>query len=160
MMPHSCQPLRRPARSGGAFVLLEVIISLMILGFAVGACMHSFTQSLAAVRIMEIQTQAMFFAQQLMQDFEIFPPEEDREGGFGDDYRFYSFTVRVSYGVPRYRGLNHADGIDSFFATRDLYLEIKYNDGVHTPSVPIQLYTSVCGFEKFSPESKQSYGNF
>ena len=158
--------MRSPARPSSffrarrrGFVLMEVIVSLTILGFAAAVCMRSFTQSIAASRIMEVQTQAQFFAQQLMHEFEIKPPDPGKkEGGFGDDYKNYSFFVEVSLVDPRYRRQDRNDGIEQFFALREVDLEIRYDDGVHKPMVPIKLSTAIVGFEKYSHATKESYG--
>jgi len=139
---------------------MEVIVSLTILGFAAAVCMRSFTQSMAAARIMEVQTQAQFFAQQLMQEFEIKPPDPGtpKEGGFGDAFKNYSFHVEVSLVNPRYRNQGRNDGIEQFFAQREVDLEIRYDDGVHKPMVPVKLSTAIVGFEKYSHQTKVSYG--
>ncbi len=92
------------------FVLLEVIISLTILAVTVAAVLRSFSQSLSALRILEVQTQAEFFAQQLLDEFEINPPREGvTEMGFGDDYAAYSYVVDVEYIAPDYDDTNRHD---------------------------------------------------
>ena len=143
------------------FVLLEVLLSLMILGFALSAIMRSFTQSLKAVRQMEVQTQAQFFAMQLMHELEINPPDEGKsDGGFGADYKEFSFHLEVSYERPKYQRIEGAKDIQRYFAMRQMRITINYNDGVRPPYSPLSMETAVTGFEKFSAETKRAYGMF
>lgn len=156
--------LSRGRRRSRAFVLLEVIVAMAILGVAVAAFMRSFTQSLHAAKQMEIHTQAQFFARQLLDEFEIFPPEEgETEGGFGEDYPFYFYRVDVRYVEPDYnrRVLEVPDDVEQLFAMREITLEIFYQDARMTDPVrPVHLETAIMGLEKFSFESKRSYANF
>ena len=159
----SGQALRHfPRARRGSFVLLEVVISLTIMGFAVAALMRSFTLSLNAARTMEIQTQSMFFAEQLMEYFEIMPPFEGTQaGGFGDAYKNYSYRVDVRYMEPRYRGIDVPDNIDQLFKQRNYTLEIYYDNGrMRQPMTALRLESSIIGFEKFEVRSKASYANF
>ena len=152
---------RRRRRVG--FVLLEVLLSMTILAVSVAAFMRSFTQSLHAARTMEIQTQALFFAYQLMDEFEIFPPESDEEteGGFGDAYAAYSWWIDLRVVDPNYRLRDEPDQIEQFFAMRPYTLEIRYDDGTDRRSVrAVRVESAIIGFEKFSYQSKQSYANF
>ena len=149
----------RPAQRR-AFVLLEVIVSLAILGFAVAALMRSFYQSIATARQMEVQTQAVFLAQQLLDEFEIFTPREGiTEGGFGDGLSAYSYRVEMEYMHPKYRKVKD-DDIDRFFAQREYHLEIYYDNGKTKPFMPIALDSAVMSFEKFSFNTKQSYAEY
>ena len=105
----------RVASRGRGFVLLEVIIALTILTVTVSTVLRSFSQSLSAVRQVEVQTQAAFFAQQLLDEFEIFPPVEGaHEGGFGDDYWEYYWEATVDYEDPDYDEANQHDEVAQF----------------------------------------------
>jgi prepilin-type N-terminal cleavage/methylation domain-containing protein len=156
-------PLARPPRRAG-FVLVEVLLALTILGIAAMAFMESFTLSLEAARRMEIITQSEFFARQLLDEWEIFPPAEgESEGGFGDTYRNYFYTVDVQYidpGDDYDRDLEIPDDVEQLFALRMVHLEVYYDDGRHEPIKAIALDTAIVGAEKFSVQSKQSYLNF
>jgi hypothetical protein len=147
---------RPPCRR--AFVLLEVLLSLVILGVSVAALMRSFNQSLSAAKTMERQTQAQFFAQQLLHEFTIKPPE--KVGGFGDDYRNYSYRTTARYIEPKYRKLGNVADIEQYFAMQEITIEILYEDSDHKPFVLLRVDSALPGFEKFSAETKRSYGDF
>lgn len=140
------------------FVLLEVIVSLTILGVAVAFLMRSFTDSFNSAKKMEIYTQASFLAQQLMDEFEVYPPAENKvEAGFGDSYPGYSYRATKTYVTPRYRLRGGNKEIERFFATRMLEIEIHYKDETSKDFVACKVSTSIVGFEKFSPQTKVSY---
>ena len=152
----------RPRGCRGGFVLLEALVSVAILGFVVMACMRSFTQSLQAARLMEIQTQGLFFAQQLMSEFEILPPVEDvTEGGFGEDYAPYYYTVNLEIVEPDYGRLDCDDHIDKFFDMRQMTIEIWFKDGkMNNPLRIVGVDCAITGFEKFSSATKLSYAMY
>jgi hypothetical protein len=151
---------RRRSRRA-SFVLVEVLLSLTILGIASMAFMKSFTYSLNAARKMEIITQATFFAHQLMDEFEINPPEEGvTEGNFGEDFPSFFYRVELEFVDPEYHDVDPPDDVARFFSERRLHIEIYYNDNVRKPYVAVDLDTALMGFEKFSNESKMSYFNY
>jgi type II secretion system protein I len=139
-----------------AFVLLEVLVSLTILTVAVTAVLRSFSQSLRAVKMIEVETQAVFFAQQLLDEFEINPPEEgDHEGGFGDAYKNYFYRATVEYEEPDYDEDNLHEEVAQFYPLRRLKIEIFYDNGISKPLRAANLETAIMGFERFSHEAKQ-----
>jgi type II secretory pathway pseudopilin PulG len=151
---------RRPV---WGFVMMEVLIALVILGLSLTAFLHSFTQSLSTAKTLEIQTQAMFFAKQLMDEFEIVPPHYGtHEGGFGDDYAAFSWKLDLELDdEPNYDDVGSAeDFIDQYFTMRIYHIEIHYDDGDHKSFKAFETDSAIIGFEKFSRESKKSYGNF
>lgn len=152
---------RRLHRARRAFVLLEVIVSLAILGFAVGALMRSFTLSMGQAQRMQIQTQATFLAQQLLDEFEIFTPRQGKtEGGFGDDLAEFSYAVEMKYVFPKYRKVDDS-GVDRYFATKRYHLEVYYQKDNRSKRITaVVLDTAVVGFEKFSFQTKQSYAEY
>lgn len=155
MIPHA----RRRHRQG--FVLIEVLVSLMILGISLMAITRSLTQSMKAVRLIEIKTQAQFFAMQVMHKMEIDPPYEgDDEGGFGDDYKEYSFRIHVEYERPKYGRIEGAREVERFFPFRRVTISINYQDKTHPLFTPLTVETALIGFEKFSAPTKQTYGYF
>ena len=161
-MNRSQQRLTRRHGARVGFVLLEVLVSLTILGVTVAACMRSFTQSISAIRQVELKTQANFFAQQLLAEFEVFPPEEGVwEGGFGEDYEHYFWRAEVSYESPHYRQVLGDETIDQYFSDRVVTLQIFHDDGRGRGAKRLlSLRTAIVGFEKFSFRSKLAYCNY
>ena len=150
----------RRARGGG-FALVEVILALTILGIAVSALMHSFTQSFQATRVMEIQTQAAMLAQQLMEEYEVRPPQEELiEAGFGPSYPTFWYQVRMEYVEPQYPRQGRQDReIEQYFAMRRLDITIHYRDltDPRRDFIPLRVSTAIVGFEKYSADTKRSY---
>lgn len=64
--------LQQQPRRG--FALLEVLVSLVILGLSVAAIMQSFTMSVSAIRRNEVTTRACMLAETLVQDLNVQPP--------------------------------------------------------------------------------------
>jgi hypothetical protein len=123
--------------------------------------MRSFTQSLSAARRMEIQIQAAFLADRLMNELEIkSPPEGMTQGSFEDENALFSYRVTMTYEDPDYGKVDGDDNIEQFFPVRRLEIEIDYDDKAHTPFQALKMQTALLGFEKFSYPSKQSYANF
>ena len=151
---------RIPSRCGNGvkrgFVLLEVLISLTILAVTVAAVLRSFSQSLSAINRLEVETQALFFANQLMDEFEINPPMEgETEGGFGDDYADYYFIVDTQYEYPEYDLRNRHDDVEQFFPLRTIKIDIFYDDGRRKKIRALSFESAIMGFERFSPEARQ-----
>lgn len=152
---------RRSALGQAGFVLLEVILSLTILAFAVAAFMRSFTHSINAAKQMEIRMQATFFAQQLLEEFEIYPPSEgETEGGFGEAYKFYSYSLKMDYVDPKYQKVEGDEQIEQYFPLRKYAIEIHYDDGRMKKFTPVKIDSAIMGFEKFTFTSKVSYFNY
>ncbi len=147
----------RSARRGAkrAFVLLEVLVSLTILAVTVSAVLRSFSQSFNAARRLEVETQAGFFAQQLLDEFETNPPPEGAsEGGFGDDYRQYWFHVEVDYEYPDYESTSRREEISEFFPLRHITLEVNYDNGSTRAFRAIRIESAIIGFERFTSEAR------
>lgn len=152
----------RPARARTpGFVLLEVILAITIMTFAIGAALRSFSQSLAAVRIMEVKSKAQYFAQQLLDEYELQPPVEgEYEGGFGDDFWEYTYRVEIQYEEQDYDSTARSSDIDRYVPMRLLSIEIVFDNGVHEPFVAATLKSAILGFEKFSQEARRQFQEY
>jgi len=86
-----------------AFVLLEILVSMVILGIALAAVLRCYTNGLRALSHDRTVTQAVLLTQGLLEDFEIAVTEDDHvEGDFGSDFPHFSFvadfeTVEIEY---------------------------------------------------------------
>lgn len=140
----------------GAFALLEVMISITIIAIVVTSVLRSFTQSMAAVRKMEVRTKAQAFAQQLLDQYEVKPPPEGTiEGGFGDEYWEYSFTAKVSYEEPEYDVESGKKDVKRFIPMKRIAISITFDNGALKPFRAYELETAIMGFERFSPEARR-----
>lgn len=139
-----------------AFVLLEVIVSLTILTITVTMSLRSFSQSLMAARQLEVKTQAGFFARQLLEEYEVNPPEPGkREGGFGDDYAAYTFRVEIDLEEPDYDRVSPPREVDKLFQMRMLEIEIFYDDGRLPSFRAAHIHSAIIGFERFDHLAKR-----
>lgn len=152
---------QRPLKRRIAFALVEVLVSMTILGIALTAIMKSLSQSLKSARIQERQTMAMFLARQMLDEFEFTPPlPGESEGGFGDAYKYYFYRVDTRIKDPSYRDIDVPDEIDRLFAIRTYRVEILYEDEYTEPQVLLTLDSAVQNFEKFSYDTKRAYYEF
>lgn len=72
-----------------AFVLLEVMISLLILTFSMTAILRGFVIAMSTVRENRLIETSSLLAQSLLDDYEIeLPTEGKKDGSFSDDGRF------------------------------------------------------------------------
>lgn len=147
----------RASRSARAFVLLEVVVSLTILAVTVATVLRSFSQSMSAIRILAVETQSAFFAEQLLDEFEINPPDEGPfEGGFGEDYKEFYYEGSVEYIAPDYDETNRHEEVEQFIPMRLVTIDIYYDNGHHKPIHAVRGLTSaLMGFERFSDELKR-----
>lgn len=139
------------------FAMIEMIVALVILGISVTALMHSFNKSMQAARRQERMSMSLFLAQQLMNEFERYPPPRgETEGGFGDEYKYYSYVVDVEIDEPDY-DIDVPGEVDQLYAMRLYHLKILYEDEYKDPVTMLELDSAVVGFEKFSYQSKKTY---
>jgi len=98
----------RPPLHSRAFLLLEVLLSLGILGLAAAVLLRSYALGANSLVKSEAITVACMLAEGLMDEFEIFPPQSSRgSGDFGDNYPGYRWEVKVDRERMRY---NHVSG--------------------------------------------------
>lgn len=157
-----------------AFVLLEVMLSIVILGVAIAALMRSFTVSIAATRKAQIITTATLLAQQILEEYEVAPPQEDHmEGVFGsseDDYEYdekalldketrqyksYSWVVDVEEVEVEYEDIAFEGGRDELENLTMITVNIIYNDGRLKRFTPVKVQTYLTNAEKFTYSSKK-----
>ena len=83
------------SRSPKAFVLLEVLVSLAIMGIALAMVLESFTSSLKAARRSEQIATSGIIARQLVEQMEIEPPDSSvNKKNCGDQYPDYYYNLR------------------------------------------------------------------
>jgi hypothetical protein len=154
------------------FVLLEVVLSVLILGIAIGAFMRSFTVSLATARRAQIITTASLLAQQVMEEYEVIPPQGNHEEGtFGGEensysedglpdaeagqYKNYYWSVDVEEMPVEYQDLSFDGDLKDFESLTKVAVTIIYDDKHLKRFIPIRAVTYLTNAEKFTSASKK-----
>lgn len=148
-------PLRlRPRRTGG-MVLMEVLVSLVILGVSVAALMQSFTVSMSAIRKNSITTQACVLAESVLQAMEVDPPEQRKVTGTFEDQGLpkYSYTLELEEEELRYRNLRSSAKDAELKPLKRVRLTIHYEDH-RKPFNPVQVETALLPLERFTQRSR------
>ena len=115
-------------RRSPAFILLEVLISVVIIGVSVVALMKGLLISMDTLRKVRMNETAIYLARSVMDDFQIEPPADgDYEGHFADDDRYgeafngWYWELQVEADEPDYdkapRG-RMLSGIELLYYTR------------------------------------------
>lgn len=139
-----------------AFLLLEVVLALGILGMAATVLMRSYAMGATAIQRSELITTACMLASGLMDELEVFPPESSRASGtFGDDFPGFSWDVEVQRDRLRY------DHATTNVPTRELedlliyVVTITYAPpGIHRPYTPLYFSYHPTSIELFSMNAK------
>ena len=155
------------------FVLLEVILSVVILGVAVAAILRSFTVSLATARKAQIVTTSCLLAQQVLEEYEVVPPQENHvEGAFGaieedaynsdgtvnelpSKYKNYYWVVDVEEEELDYPDVSFEGEREEFENLTKLSVTIVYDDGRLKRFTPVRMETYLTNTEKFTYTSKK-----
>lgn len=138
------------------FALLEVIVSLVILGVAVAALMRSFTISMHAIRANDVVTQACVLAERLLQDTEVQEKiPSSSSGTFADDgYPYYRWQMKYREEDIKYRHLKTKGKVDDLRPLRHVQLAVTYDDGYVKPFTPVELDEYLPPIERFAWNSK------
>lgn len=154
MKPKPFHPSAPPSRRG--FVLLEVIVSLAILGIALSMVMKSLTISLRAAQRSQRVTMATILARDLIEKWELKPPPTgtSRED-FGKEFPGLSFEVTYNLEELDY------DDVSELDEGRPAYMRRVSLRIVHTPKNPnlqartvLQVETGLSASERYSDQSR------
>ncbi len=140
-----------------AFMLLEVIVALVILGISVAAIMRSFTVSMKGIRRNDVVTRACVLAEGFLQDLEL-EPEKARtsRGTFEEDgYPEYSWELTVEEEEIRYRHLQTKVKARDLRSLRHATLFVYYhNASMRSPDQVLELHLYFPPIERFRFDSK------
>ncbi|HQH12486.1 MAG TPA: type II secretion system protein [Candidatus Sumerlaeota bacterium] len=162
--------LRLP--SGRGFVLLEVILCILILGLSMGAFLRSFTVSLNTARKSQILTTATLLAQQVLEEYEVIPPQGNHEegsfvgneGDYDEDnfpnlekaqYKNYYWSVDMEEILVEYPDASFEGDTKDFENLTKMTVSIIYNDKNLRHFIPIKVTTYLTNAEKFTNNSKR-----
>lgn len=151
---------QRPRRFGrtrraAGFVLLEVLVSMVILGISVATMMRSFTMSLSALRTNQIVLQATVLCDQLVQDLELAPPERSGSDGTFEEqgHPQFSWSVRYTEEEPRYRSATTKNKVD-LRPIRHATVKVYHDDGRRKRWAPVTVDVHLMPLERWSYQSK------
>lgn len=144
----------RKAQAG--FVLLEVVVSLVILGIAVATIMRSFTISMAAIRKNDIGVQGFILAESMLQSLEVNPPGKGRlTGSFeADGLPNYSWEMNAKEEEIKYKHLKTMSRIEGLKTLDHVNLTVTYDDHRNKVQTPVQVDLILPPIERFSYQSK------
>ncbi len=147
----------RAKRCNGGFLLLEVIVSLVILGITVAAIMRSFTVSMNAIRRIDVTTQACVLAEGFLQDLEL-EPEKARSGRGTfeqEGYPDFSWELTVEDEEVRYKNLQTKVKARDLRGIRHTTLVITYqNASMRSPTQVLETHLYLLPIERFRFDSK------
>ncbi|MCX7964580.1 MAG: type II secretion system GspH family protein [Candidatus Sumerlaea chitinivorans] len=144
-------------RQAAGFMLLEVIISLVILGISVATLMRSFTLSMNAIRRNDVTTQACVLAEGILQDLELNPPTSKlTRGDFSEQgYPNYSWELSFEEEELRYRELQTKTKIKDLKPIRHATLTIYYQtETMRSPYQALEVHLYLPPIERFRFDSK------
>lgn len=154
-------PLRRKSRRRArGFVLLEVLVSLAILGITISMTLRSFTMSLKAARRGEQITVAQNLAQRLLDEWEFIAPDEGTTtGDFGENFPRYTFEAKYEPEEIDYDNVSRLESVGRLAYFRRINLTVYYNperrDGRRRL---LKVYTALTGAERFTRKARLANG--
>jgi hypothetical protein len=152
---HTHRSLGFPARERRAFILFEVLISLAIMGITLAMVLQSFTTSMRAAQRSQRMTTATLLARELMDKWELEPPEfGESEGDFAE--RHPGFTYVVDYEQEQ---LDY-DDVSSIEEGRLAYLRLVtleiffQSKRMAEPKRYLHIESALTSSERFSDEAR------
>ncbi len=153
--------LRRSRRPQAAFILLEVLVSLVLVGVSMTALMRGFVVSLDTVKKVRMNEVALFLAEAISNDMILEPPPEGRFEGrferdprFGESFEGWSWRLVVDAQEPRYRERPRGLPFRRLEHEYHARLEIRYEDEFERTTY-IQLDTILMDPDVFSAQALQ-----
>jgi len=148
---HRHRPRRR--RHDGAFILLEVIVALAILGLAIASVMRGFTIGLSTLQRNRVTCVGMTLAQRLLEEYEVeLPPLGKEEGHFGEAFPHYGWERDIERQEVKYDGtrMNVAGNemADMYLIHLTVYYYRDADD--NKPIIAADVDTAFTQFEHFS----------
>ena len=152
---------RRPAqrRGGPAFVLLEVLVAMVILGSSLAVLMQGFQIAMGSIRANKEMTTGMILAQRLLDSYEFDPPDiGSTEGHFGDEFPEYRWERDVWIDPVRYRSLRASVADNPFVDMILVHLRILRVDHRDRVELVFEAYTALTQAERFSQQARLRSG--
>jgi type II secretory pathway pseudopilin PulG len=156
----SASPFRRT--SSRAFVMLEVMVAIIIIGLAAVALVRGFIVSLDTVSRVRMNEQAILLGRSIMDDMMLEPPSEgEYNGRFADDNRFgeafagWEWEMEVETIEPDYDEVPKGNLLQDLEVLYHTKLRINFDNGEEVETyLEMQLFLPDPDF--FTDESLQS----
>lgn len=145
-----------PAAPRQAFVLLEVLVSLAIAGVTFAMVLNSFTVSMKAARICDQRTQASVLARNLIEEWEVKPPQPGELQGPCEGYPEYSYKAHYEPEQIDYPGIPALEeGRLALF--RVVSLDIYYQSPRQAAAAKriLHVETALSASERFDAQARQ-----
>ena len=146
--------LRRAAKG---FLLLEIIVSMVILGVSLATLLRSFTLSMNAVRRNDITTRGCILAETLLQELEVNPPTDKRSSGDFEAAGFpdYSFETEFEEEELRYRSVKTGVKVDNLKPLKLVKVTVFYKGRTELERlVAAETYLYLPPIERWETNSK------
>lgn len=139
-----------PRRS---FLLLEVILSLVLLGMAAMVLMRAYTVGRGSVRKAEIISTACMLAESLVEDMDQ-QGMSRKEGSFGSSFPGYSWTVRTTEERLRYDHMKNISGVENLEPLLTHHVQVTYERGTRHAYTAVSFSYHPLRIESFSARAK------
>lgn len=153
---------RRTQSPRAAFILLEVMVSLVIVGVSMTALLRGFVMSLDTVKKVRMNEVALFLAEAFVDDLILEPPPEGRFNGefhrdprFGEPFEGWQWELTVEAEEPRYRERPRGLPFRRIEHEYHARLEVSYEDDFDRTTY-LTLDTILMDPDVFSAQALQS----
>lgn len=150
--------MKRRAR---AFVLLEILVSIVIIAVALVAIMKGFVLSLDSLKRIRMNEKALILARSVMDDMILEPPDEgEYSGAFSEDVRFgeedagWSWKLEVEPEEPEYDERPRGRMDQDLEQTYNARLQINY-EGDNEKRTYVNVSTILIDADVFSQAALQ-----
>jgi prepilin-type N-terminal cleavage/methylation domain-containing protein len=150
------------SRSSDGFALLEVLVSLVILGISVAAVMQSFTVSMKAIRRNDEVTKACMLAETLIQDLNVQPPTSRFINGNFESmgHPEFSYEVETREEEPSPRDLGAKGQLEGLRPLVICRLKMRHTDRQSRTRLVLDTSFLLMPIERFSADAKLWNGIF
>jgi prepilin-type N-terminal cleavage/methylation domain-containing protein len=144
-----------PARDR-AFVLLEVLVSLAIIGVTFAMVLNAFTVSMKAATICTQRTEASVLARNLIEEWECKPPQAGEIRGLFEKYPQYSYRADYQPEQVDYPGIPALEeGRLVLFRPVDLDIYYQSPRQGAAPKRILHIETALSSSERFGAQARQ-----
>lgn len=137
-----------------AFILLEVLVSLAILGVTLATVLRSFTVSLKAAKASRNVTIATILAGDLVEKWEVDPPKVGTiNGDFAPDYPDFQYEAKYVQEKPKYKDVGRLQGVGRLNYMKRITVDVYYqpaDSGSENRKLVLHAESALTSAEKYS----------